>query len=96
MDFIKQRKDIECVLINKAMKDKKFEELLLSDPFQALKEIGVTVPEEYKLKVIREAKGELTLVLPAATAQDELSELELLNAVGGSAQGINCQAAGLG
>jgi len=84
MDLIKQRKDIECMIINKAMSDKKFEELLFSKPSQALKQIGVTVPEEFKLNVIREGKGELTLVYPVKNAVGELSELELVNAAGGS------------
>jgi len=85
MDLIKQRKDVEWTLINKAMKDKKFEELLFKDPYQALKQIGITVPEEFNLKVVREGKGELTLVYPYKTTAGELSELELINAVGGSA-----------
>lgn len=83
MDYIETRKQIEARLIKKAKEDKKFETLLFSNPSEALKQIGISLPGEFELNVIQEKKGQLILVYPEETANGELSELELLNAVGG-------------
>lgn len=85
MDYITTRKQIETMLIKKAAEDEVFKKLLFSDAAEALKSIGVSLPGEFNLKVIQESPNELILTIPALPVQGELSELELLNAVGGTA-----------
>lgn len=86
MDYITKRKDIEIMLIKKANDDPAFKKLLMSDPTSAIKSIGLQLPVEFNLKIIEEDDHELILVLPNLKMSDELSELELVNAAGGSIQ----------
>jgi len=80
--------------IEKANKDGEFRKLLLDDPVEAIKQFGVTLPDSVKVKVVEEGKGELILTMPASHTSDELSELELLNAAGGSLSNIQGGASG--
>lgn len=87
MDFLDTRKQLEIRIIKKAREDKEFEKLMFSDPAKALDSLGVKVPEGYSLKVIQEKKGELILAYPVINSQEELNELELINAAGGCGGG---------
>jgi hypothetical protein len=91
MSFIDQKKAIEAQLLKKAHLDKKFEALLLSNPAEALKQLGVMVPQQFHCKVVKEKKDELILVYPEKNNKDELSELELVSASGGSTQDAHHQ-----
>lgn len=84
MDYLDVRKQVETQLIKKARDDKAFEQLLFTDPSAALEKVGIHLPEEFNLKVIQENKGELLLVYPSMSKEEELSELELISTAGGT------------
>ncbi len=84
MEFIEKRKQLEAALIKKAKSDSKFEELFLSDPKAALKELGVNLPADVKISVTKEKENELIIVYPTALTEGELDESELRVATGGN------------
>lgn len=72
------------MLLKKADEDKSFKKLLLSDPEKAVKNLGLSIPKGFKLKVIKEEEGEYILVIPnSASKNDALNDTELLKATGG-------------
>ncbi|MFN4009012.1 MAG: NHLP leader peptide family natural product precursor [Pannonibacter sp.] len=86
-DFVdtlgRARAHIEAALIAKAMEDAAFREMLKADPHAALKQmIGNDPIPSLKIRVIEEAAGEITLVLPRSIAEDELPD-ELLDLASG-------------
>lgn len=79
----KARAHIETALIEKATSDKAFREVLKNNPHDAIKQMLGTDPiPSFKITVIEEQAGEITLVLPRAIAQDELPD-ELLDLASG-------------
>lgn len=79
----KARAHIEASLIAKAMEDSAFRTLLKADPHAALKQLMGNDPiPSLKIRVIEEAAGEVTLVLPRNIAEDELPD-ELLDLASG-------------
>ncbi len=63
--------------VARAWRDEAYKAKLLSDPHAALKEEGITIPDEVSLKVVEE-KDETMLVLPKAPPQaGDLSPEEL-------------------
>jgi len=89
-------KEIEAKLITLAWEDDAFKATLLSDPRAAIKQAGLTVPEDVEIKVVEETPGMSLeekpgvryLLLPAKPEGDEsegfeLSEEELTTIRGG-------------
>lgn len=71
-------------VIAKAWKDPTFKQKLLSNPSEALKECGVNVPSNTKIKVIEDHAGAYTFVLPAAPSNlSKMSDAELTKIAGG-------------
>lgn len=68
----------------KAMTDKEFRELVLSNPHEAIEQVtGKAVPEQIKIKVIEaDPAYHLTFLLPEMVS-DELSDEELESVAGG-------------
>ncbi|AJI68985.1 hypothetical protein DR79_1768 [Francisella tularensis] len=46
------KNDFEYLLTKRAWEDKEFADLLTSNPYQALAQLGVSIPENIKLKVV--------------------------------------------
>ncbi len=77
------RMRVQEALVARAEKDPAFRSVLLSDPRAALKQLlGVDPIPNYRLRVIEEQPGEVTLVLPRDIASDELPD-ELLDLASG-------------
>lgn len=72
----------------KAATDKKFREMVLKNPNEAIKEItGKDVPASYRLKIIEaDSNFDDTFVLPPFRSE-ELSENELEQVAGGACKG---------
>jgi hypothetical protein len=65
-------------IIAKAWKDPNFKKKLLENPKEALKECGIKVPENVKIKVIENSEQNYTFVIPQSPANAaQLSEQEL-------------------
>ncbi len=65
-------------IIAKAWKDPAFKKKLLSNPGDALKEMGVNIPANANVKVVENTPNSYTFVLPASPANiKSLSEAEL-------------------
>ncbi|MNR26970.1 Nitrile hydratase, alpha chain [compost metagenome] len=56
-------------IIQRAWEDNSFKELLLSNPKAALKEFGVTLPDNVGLKAMEETDTEFVLVIPTNPAK---------------------------
>lgn len=69
--------------ITRAWTDNSFKERLLTNPKDALKEVGVQVPANVDVKIAEESPTVMNLTLPAKPA-GAVSERELENATGGS------------
>ena len=68
----------------KRLYDTDFQAALLANPQQALREVGVEVSASAEVKVVRNSKDSLNLVIPVANASDsELSDDELGQLSGG-------------
>ena len=77
------RAHIEKALVQRAVEDVSFRELLKRDPHAALRELMGNDPiPSLKISVIEEAAGEVVLVLPRSIAEDELPD-ELLDLASG-------------
>lgn len=50
------KNDFEYLLTKRAWEDKEFVDLLTSNPYQALAQLGVSIPENIKLKVVQQKK----------------------------------------
>ncbi|MDE5035701.1 NHLP leader peptide family natural product precursor, partial [Francisella tularensis subsp. holarctica] len=50
------KNDFEYLLTKRAWEDKEFVDLLTSNPNQALAQLGVSIPENIKLKVVQQKK----------------------------------------
>ena len=50
------KNDFEYLLTKKAWEDKEFADLLASNPYEALAQLGVSIPENIKLKVVQQKK----------------------------------------
>lgn len=92
------RKQLEERLIEKAMKDETFRKQLLENPRGIVEqETGITLPEKISIRVVQEKPDEVFLVLPAiiqgTSGEDELSEAELTNVVGGEWWTTECASA---
>lgn len=85
-NFIKLRKNLELAVIKKAHEDKAFEKLLLSNPLKALKELGVSVPENMKIEVIEESGEVFKFVYPKATELG-LTDVVLASVAAGTGRG---------
>jgi hypothetical protein len=83
------RRELEARLIEQASKDETFRRALVADPRGTLeRELGVKVPEGFRLTVLEETPTRRYLVLPpAATGREgELSDAELEAVAGGGNQ----------
>ncbi len=77
------RMRVQEALVARAEADQAFRALLVSDPRAALRQLlGVDPIPNYRLRVIEEQPGEVTLVLPHDIAADELPD-ELLDLASG-------------
>jgi hypothetical protein len=87
-----QPKDLETLLISKAMADEGFKSELISTPKAVIaKEIGQELPEGLEIEVLEPTQKKLYLVLPLKVEfeeipTDELSDKEL-EAVAGAVAG---------
>ncbi|ACD31518.1 hypothetical protein [Francisella tularensis] len=59
------KNDFEYLLTKRAWEDKEFADLLTSNPYQALAQLGVSIPENIKLKVVQQKKDTLYFTIPA-------------------------------
>ncbi|APA83956.1 NHLP leader peptide family RiPP precursor [Francisella tularensis] len=59
------KNDFEYLLTKKAWEDKEFADLLTSNPYQALAQLGVSIPDNIKLKVVQQKKDTLYFTIPA-------------------------------
>ncbi len=75
-------------IIAKALQDEAFKQQLIAAPAAVLKAEGAEVPEGVTLKVVADTESVRHIVLPAVSG--ELSEDELVDAVGGSGAHIAC------
>src|SRR5436190_2133327 len=76
--------DKRSEIIAKAWKDPTFKKKLLSNPAEALKECGINLPANTKVKVIEDQPGTYTFVLPASPSNvNTVSETELEKIAGG-------------
>ena len=58
--------------------DSNFQAALLANPHQALRKVGMEIPATTEIKVVRNSKDSLNLVIPVANASDsELSDDQL-------------------
>ena len=85
---MKERKELETQLIEKAMKDEAFREELLNNPKETLeREFEMKIPDFMNVAVLEEDAQTFYLVLPQkinAQSKDELTEAELMAVSGGA------------
>ena len=83
-----QRKDLEQMLIEKALKNEDFRKQLIENTKVTIEqEMGMKIPEPMKIKIVEEDPQTIYLVLPyvpAGETQVELSEIELQDVAGGT------------
>jgi hypothetical protein len=73
------RRQAEAEIIVRAWKDETFMEKLLSNPKEALRDLGRTVPEDLEVAIVQETERMVSLVLPARPDNIEtLTDSELL------------------
>ena len=79
--FLDIRRKAEAALVDRALKDADFHDLLVKDPHGALQQtFGSNPVANLKINVLEEKPGEVTIVLPAG--KDELPD-ELLDLASG-------------
>jgi hypothetical protein len=82
-----QKKQLEQMIIEKAIKDELFREQLKSDPKETIeRELGFKIPDSINLTVLEEDPQTVFLVLPdsgGSRMADELTEAELEGVAGG-------------
>ncbi|MDP5216932.1 hypothetical protein Q5Y75_06860 [Ruegeria sp. 2205SS24-7] len=71
-------------LYERAWRDEVFMALLESDPKAALVDYVGAIPEAVEIKVVRDTDRVKYLHIPEAPVQDEITDLELLEAQGGT------------
>ena len=64
-------------LVARAWSDESFKSRLLTDPTDALAEVGVAVPEGISVKVVQDTTEQMHLVLPAAPDDGSHKDQEL-------------------
>lgn len=90
------RQEVEKALLEKAAADAAFRAQLKENPHAALKALlGVDPIPGFKINVVEEQSGEVTIVLPRDIAQDELPDV-LLDLVAGGADATPCDQVGKG
>jgi hypothetical protein len=73
-----QPKDLEALLISKAMADEAFKSELISNPKAVIaREIGQELPEGVEIEVLEPTPKKLYLVLPLKVESEEISTEEL-------------------
>jgi hypothetical protein len=73
-----QPKDLEALLISKAMADEAFKRELISNPKAVIaREIGQELPEGVEIEVLEPTPKKLYLVLPLKVESEEISTEEL-------------------
>lgn len=87
------RQHVERALVARASDDTEFRALLVREPRAALKQLlGVDPIPGFRIRVIEEVPGEVTLVLPRDIAADELPDELLDLASGGTTfQDLGCK-----
>ncbi|MFI0434456.1 MAG: NHLP leader peptide family RiPP precursor [Parachlamydiaceae bacterium] len=84
MDQMKEKNEIVAAISKKIREDKEFEKLLFSNPRDALKVLGIEIPKEINVKILREEQREFLLVIPHKNDQiGELTDLQLRHSSGG-------------
>ena len=84
-------KEIQAKIIARAWKDEAFRNLLINNPKTALKEFGIEVPQDFKIKVLPEEENEIYFILPIAPSKTKEMELDHLEKVaGGGTWGQGC------
>lgn len=79
------RREIEDYLIERAMVEPEFRKQLLTEPENLLREIGLPVGPEVKIRVLEEEDKSFYIVLPRVLRQiEELEERDLDNVSGGT------------
>lgn len=82
------RKQLEALLIEKAMKDETFRKQILENPKGVIEnEAGVKLPDKLRLHIVEETAGQVFLVLspkPVEASGEALTEEELESVVGGT------------
>lgn len=79
--FLDIRRQAETVLVDRALNDADFHDLLVKDPHGALQQtFGSNPVANLKINILEEKPGEVTIVLPAG--KDELPD-ELLDLASG-------------
>jgi hypothetical protein len=75
-----QPKDLEALLISKAMADEAFKSELISNPKAVIaREIGQELPEGVEIEVLEPTRKKLYLVLPLKVESGEMPSDELSN-----------------
>lgn len=73
------KQDFELLLTKKAWEDPNFADLLASDPEKALNQLGITVPEGIKLKIILQKPETLYFTIPPVNKNGISKERVALN-----------------
>lgn len=80
------RREIEDYLIERAMVDPGFRKRLLSEPADLLREIGLPVGADVKIRVLEEEPKSFYIVIPRVLRQIEELDEEDLDKVSGGAR----------
>lgn len=81
--FLDIRRQAETALVDRALSDANFHDLLVKDPHGALQQaFGSNPVANLKINVLEEKAGEITIVLPSSKDQSELPD-ELLDLASG-------------
>lgn len=89
-----QRKHLEHLLIEKAMKDEAFLQRLIEKPKETIEgEYGIRLPDKIKITILREDDHTFYLVLPPPNAESEGGDLNEadLGSVSGGGDGYSIQ-----
>jgi len=70
-------------LIAKAWSDETFKHRLMTDPTDALADIGVAIPDGVQVQVLQDTSDKMHLVLPAAPDNGSVKDQELERISGG-------------
>jgi len=81
------RKDAEALIVGKAESDPEFRKELIEDPKAVIvRELGISLPQDFEVSVFEETDKRSYLVLPPLrAASGELSEGDLDQVAGGTA-----------
>jgi hypothetical protein len=85
---MKTKEDFEMVIIQKALKDHSFRQNLIGNPETTIeRELGLSLPNELKVRIFEEKSNEVILIIPQNIAPEGEMRISDLESVAGGWSG---------